>query len=295
MPALRKPEPAFRRVWSDLRSQILGHQFPPDTALPTEAEIALTHSVSRQTVRRAFQDLVAEGLVFRVAGRGTFATPAAGRYLRQFGSVDDLMGLSADTRLEVLDPLKPAVDQTAAGRLRLADDRVVKTTFLRLHHGDAFSHTVVFLPPRVRAMLGPVHELASPGNVTTVTLIGLLERVLDPPIQEAEQSITVVAAPTGAAHSLGLPRATPVLRIDRMYFDTTGEPVELAVSHFHPDRYSYRVRLRRNTAEGAQASTFAAASHSVPGHQSGRSLLLRSQDGGSAGRPLDRTRARETL
>src|SRR5664280_748177 len=24
-----------------------------------------------------------------------------------------------------------------------------------------------------------------------------------------------------------------------------GDPVELAVSHFHPDRYSYRVRLRR--------------------------------------------------
>jgi len=251
-------------------------------ALPTEANIALTYSVSRQTVRRAFQDLVAEGLVFRVAGRGTFATPAAARYLRQFGSVDDLLSLSADTQLEVLNPLKPAVDQTAAGRLRLADDRVVKTSFLRLHHGDAFSHTVAFLPPRVRAMLGPVHELASPGNITTVTLIGLLERVLDSPIQEAEQSITVVAAPTEAAEGLGLPRATPVLRIDRMYFDTTGEPVELAVSHFHPDRYSYRVRLRRNTTQGSPPSTSAAVIRSGQNRQADQSLLLRSQDG-SAG------------
>lgn len=241
-----KSEPAFRRVWRDLRSQILGHQFPAGTALPTEAQIALGYSVSRQTVRRAFHDLVAEGLVSRVPGRGTFATPAEGRYLRQFGSVDDLMGLSADSQMQVLNSLSPAVDPTAASRLRMPDERVAKISFLRLHNGDAFSHTVAFLPPPVRAKLGPVEELASPGNVASVTLIGLLDRVLDLPIQDAEQSITVAAAPTGVASSLGLPTATPVLRIDRMYFDTAGEPVELAISHFHPERYSYRVRLRRN-------------------------------------------------
>jgi GntR family transcriptional regulator len=243
-----KTEPAFRRVWSDLRSQILGQEFPADVALPTEAEIARTYSVSRQTVRRAFQDLVAEDLVFRVPGRGTFVTPSSGRYLRQFGSVEDLMALSADSRLQVLNPLTAAVDPTAASRLRLPDDRVATTTFLRVHHGEAFSHTTAYLPPRVRAQLGDVEELASPGTVSPVTLIGLLDHVLDAPIQDAEQSITVVTAPAEVARSLDLPVGTPLLRIDRMYFDTDGEPVELAISHFHPGRYSYRVRLRRKPA-----------------------------------------------
>jgi len=55
-------EPAFRRVWSDLRSQILNHEFDPDTALPTELDLAQKYSVSRQTVRRAFLDLVARTL-----------------------------------------------------------------------------------------------------------------------------------------------------------------------------------------------------------------------------------------
>lgn len=241
-----KTEPAFRRIWGDLRSQILGHEFPANTALPTEAEIACTYSVSRQTVRRAFQDLVAEDLVFRVPGRGTFARPSSGRYLRHFGSVEDLMALSADSQLQVLHPLTAAVDPTAAGRLRLPDDRVAKTNFLRVHHGEAFSHTTVYLPPRVRARLGDVEELASPGTVSPVTLIGLLDRILEAPIQDAEQSITVATASGEIAQSLALPSGTPLLRIDRMYFDTEGEPVELAISHFHPDRYSYRVRLRRN-------------------------------------------------
>lgn len=245
MDASGKVEPAFRRVFNDLRAQIVANQFPGDTALPTEAEIAARYSVSRQTVRRAFQDLVAEDLVFRIPGRGTFATPSSGRYLRQFGSIEDLIGLSADTELQVLRPLRPAVDPACAGRLRLPDDRVATTSFVRLHHGEPFSHTTVYLPPQVRAQLGEAPELADPGTVSQVTVIELLDRVLDVPIQDAEQSITVATAEGEIARSLQLTAGTALLRIDRMYSDAAGSLVELAISHFHPDRYSYRVRLRR--------------------------------------------------
>ncbi|MGY2064978.1 GntR family transcriptional regulator [Blastococcus sp. SYSU DS0619] len=243
-----KPQPAFRRLENDLRSQIRAREFGVDTPLPTEAELASRYGVSRQTVRRAFHDLVAENLVFRVPGRGTFVTPPSGRYLRQFGSVDDLMALSADSVMRIVEPLSAAVDPMAAGRLRLPDDRVATTTFLRLHHGDAFSHTAVYLPPQVRLRLGEVPELSTPGTVSKVTVIGLLDHALEWPIQDAEQSITVAAAPPEVAEALEIPGGSALLRIDRMYFDMEGEPVELAVSHFHPDRYSYRVRLRRGPA-----------------------------------------------
>jgi GntR family transcriptional regulator len=245
VPAAHEGQPAFRRVWSDLRSQILAEMFPAGSPLPTEAEIASRYSVSRQTVRRAFQDLVAEGLVFRVRGKGTFATPAGGRYLRQFGSVDDLMALSVDSRLQVVLPIGPAVDPTAAGRLRLPGDLVAATAFLRLHRMEPFCHTVVYLPPWVHARLGEVAELATAGTISEITVIGLLDRVLDAPIRDAEQCITVATAPPEVADRLALAPRTPLLRADRMYFDASGEPVELAISHFHPDRYSYRVRLRR--------------------------------------------------
>jgi GntR family transcriptional regulator len=241
----QRPEPAFRRLESDLRAQIREQRFAEDTPLPTEAELARDYDVSRQTVRRAFQDLVAENLVFRVPGRGTFVTPSSGRYLRQFGSVEDLMALSADSDLQVLTPLSTTVDPPAAGRLRLPDDRVATVSFLRIHQGEAFSHTTAHLPPWVRTRLGDVAELSTPGTTSRMTLIGQLDPVLELPIQDAEQSITVASVPADVAESLQLDPGTPVLRIDRMYFDSSGQPVELAISHFHPDRYSYRVRLRR--------------------------------------------------
>jgi GntR family transcriptional regulator len=241
-----RPQPAFRRLESDLRSQIRAGEFPAETPLPTEAELSRRYAVSRQTVRRAFHDLVAQGVVYRVPGRGTFVTPTSGRYLRQFGSVEDLMGLSADSEMHVLQPLSATVDPTAASRLRLPDDRVATATFLRVHQGDRFSHTTAHLPPWARVQLGEAPELSTPGAVSRATVIGLLDRVLEWPIGDAEQSITVDTAPPEVAEALELPPGTPVLRIDRIYCDTRGEPVELAISYFHPDRYSYRVHLRRN-------------------------------------------------
>jgi DNA-binding FadR family transcriptional regulator len=109
--------PAYRRLADELRGAILEGQFPPDRRLPTEAELTSRWKVSRQTARHAFDELVGEGLIYRVRGRGTFAAAASGdeKYLRSVGAVDDLLSLSVDSTLEVIEPLRPAVDIAAAG------------------------------------------------------------------------------------------------------------------------------------------------------------------------------------
>ncbi|GAA3742077.1 DNA-binding GntR family transcriptional regulator [Spinactinospora alkalitolerans] len=242
----RSTETAYRALARELRTAILQQRYVNGARLPTEAELARDHGVSRQTVRRAFQDLVAEGMVYRVPGRGTFATSHEPRYLRQFGSVEDLMGLSLDTDFELLAALRPGVDIAAAGRLRLGDDRIMTAAFRRLHDGIAFCVTRVFLPPEAgRGLLG-VPDLTVEGSVSRVTVIGLLDSTLEHPIAEAEQSITVAGATAEVAAALSIAEGEPVLRIDRVYQDTRGVPVELAVSHFLPQHYTYRVRLRRS-------------------------------------------------
>lgn len=175
--------------------------------LPTEAQLAEHYGISRQTVRRAFQDLVAEGLVHRVPGRGTFATPRDERYLRQFGSVDDLMGLSIDTRMHVVTPLHRRVDVDAAGRLGLHTDQVHKLAFLRLHEDTAFCHTAVFLPPAVGQLLESVPELIEPSTPSASTVIGFLDGRLPEPIAEAEQSITVAEATPSSPNTSAANRA----------------------------------------------------------------------------------------
>jgi DNA-binding GntR family transcriptional regulator len=103
----------------------------------------------------------------------------------------------------------------------------------------------VHLPESVaRPVLG-APEMAD-GAVSTTTVIGLTEPHLSEPIVEAAQSITVGDADQEVADAVGCAPGHPMLRVDRLYADATGTPVELAVSHFLPEQYTYRVTLRRS-------------------------------------------------
>lgn len=238
-----RPPPAYQTLSQRLRDEIAAGAYREGVRLPTESELVAAHGVSRQTVRRAFQDLVAEGVVYRVPGRGTYATESGRRYLRQLGSIEDLMSLSDDTSMEVLAGLQRCVDVAAAARLRLDDDVVHSMTFRRLHAHVPFGVTRVHLPPAVAPAVAGVLVT---GAVSTSTVIALLEPHLAAPITEAAQSITVAPADDVVAGGVGCAPGHAMLRVDRLYTDATGTPVELAVSHFLPEQYTYRVTLKRS-------------------------------------------------
>lgn len=240
-----KPPPAYQALRQRLQDEIAAGTYSDGARLPTESELVAAYGVSRQTVRRAFQDLVAEGVVYRVPGRGTYATESGRRYLRQLGSIEDLMSLSDDTTMEVLTGLRRRVDLDAAARLRLDGDIVYTVVFRRLHDDVPFVVTKVHLPESVARPLVGSAALGD-GAVSTSTVIALLEPHLGAPIAEAAQSITVASADESVAAGVGCAVMHPMLRVDRLYSDATGTPVELAVSHFLPEQYTYRVTLRRS-------------------------------------------------
>lgn len=67
------PELKFRRLTADLRRGIHDGTWPPGSKLPTERALAAETGLSLTTVRRAYEELVTEGLVERRQGAGTFA------------------------------------------------------------------------------------------------------------------------------------------------------------------------------------------------------------------------------
>jgi DNA-binding GntR family transcriptional regulator len=241
--------PAYQTLREQLRDDIASGRYNDGSRLPTESELVQHHGLSRQTVRRAFQDLVAEGIVYRVPGRGTYAREAGlapRRYLRQLGSIEDLMSLSDDTTMEVLTGLRRRVDLHAASRLRLDDDVVYSVVFRRLHDGVPFVMTTVHLAPAVAHAVASSPELQD-GAVGTQTVIGILEPHLGEPIVEAAQSITVAPADDAVAEAVSCEPGHSMLRVDRLYSDVSHRPVELSVSHFLPEQYTYRVTLRRSS------------------------------------------------
>jgi GntR family transcriptional regulator len=238
---------AYRNLAAQIRDAIRNGEYADGRQLPTEEQLSASFSVSRQTVRRAMQDLVSEGIIYRVAGRGTYPVAEEDRYVNHFGSVEELMALSLDTECQVVSPLQRKVDVETASRLRLRSDEIFTVALVRLHADIPFCYTSVYLPPRIGQLLADAGELSSPGLRSRVTVIGLIDARRGGSITAAEQSISAAGAPAIAARHLGREAGEPMLRIDRLYFDDEDDPVELAVSYFDPEHYSYRVKLRRRS------------------------------------------------
>jgi GntR family transcriptional regulator len=186
-------------------------------------------------------------IIYRVAGRGTYPVAEQDRYVNHFGSVEELMALSLDTECEVVSPLQRKVDVEAASRLRLGSDEICTVTLVRRHADVPFCYTSVYLPPQIGQLLTGFGELAAAGRRSRVTVIGLIDVRLTGAVAAAEQSVSAAGAPAFAARHLGCDTGEPLLRIDRVYYDAEDTPVELAVSYFDPEHYSYRVKLRRRS------------------------------------------------
>jgi len=63
------------QVARDLEADIDSGALPPDTRLPSEAELAAQYGVARITVRSAVAMLRDAGKVVTVHGRGSFTSP----------------------------------------------------------------------------------------------------------------------------------------------------------------------------------------------------------------------------
>ncbi|GAA3407026.1 GntR family transcriptional regulator [Paenibacillus hodogayensis] len=68
--------PLYSQIRSYILEQIQRDQWRANDQLPTEAVLADQFEVSRFTIKKALSELVEEGLVYRVQGKGTFIAPA---------------------------------------------------------------------------------------------------------------------------------------------------------------------------------------------------------------------------
>lgn len=236
----RRRQPAYRELADRLRESIRESN-SQEQRLPTEAELSKKYRTSRQTARRAYQELVAEGLVKRTPRRGTFPTFRR-PYVRSFGTIEDLIALREDTELEVVEPL--SFSGSATPDRTLAIGPTAELTIRRLHKGTPFVCAVISLPAELGNHLRR-SALSRRGARNRKTVLEMLESATGVRIAEARQVITVDVIPRSLAKLIDLSIGEKVLRIDRTYYDDKGRIVQLTTSYFNPTRYSYALELRR--------------------------------------------------
>ena len=92
----RDSRPIYLQIKDGLRKLILTGAIGPDEKLPSVRSLAMELAINPNTIQRAYAELESEGVIYSVAGRGSFAAPhqeaATARKEELFGQLDVLVG-----------------------------------------------------------------------------------------------------------------------------------------------------------------------------------------------------------
>lgn len=218
----------------------MAERLVPGSPLPAERVLAAQFGTSRTTVRQALSELVAEGRLRRVHGRGTFvAAPKIAMPLALVSYSESMraLGLVASSRL--LDIRYIQAGGELAGRLGVRpSDRVLRMERLRLTNDEPMAIEVTHLS----AIRFPGLRRHLQANPSLYAVLGEQYGVV--PV-EAEETIETAPAPVREAELLGMDMGISVLLLTRHTRDADGGPVEFVTSMYRGDRYKLVARLVR--------------------------------------------------
>lgn len=71
----RDARPIYQQIMDGLRKLILTGAIAPDEKLPSVRSLATELAINPNTIQRAYAQLESEGVIYSVAGKGSFAAP----------------------------------------------------------------------------------------------------------------------------------------------------------------------------------------------------------------------------
>jgi GntR family transcriptional regulator len=227
-------KPLYAQVEEVIRRRLLDNYWKPGDALPSEFELARELSVSQGTVRKALNDMVAEHLLERRQGLGTFVSEHTER--RALFLYFNLVGRDGTCTMpvsRVLASERRVATETERERLALArDEQVIALHRVRALHDKPVIVERLTLPNTMFAGLDPDEKL--PEN-----LYRIFQRDYGVTVAKASESVSAVAAEPLEAQLLGVLPGAPLLEIDRVALTIDGRPIEWRVSRCNTTDYTY--------------------------------------------------------
>lgn len=234
--------PLFRAVKSALLQAIELGQVSPGDALPSEKDLASRFGVSVGTLRRAVDDLVAEHILVRRQGRGTFvATHTRDRFLFQFFHVERADGLRESPEVELIGFERTRLDDEAAAALALRSGDAAFQVENRLRlQGRAVVYDRLLVPAALFRGLTERRWRDRPS-----TIYHLYQAEFGITVVHAHERLRAVGADRAAVRVLGVAAGAPVLQVRRTAIALGGRAVEYRVSTVLTAQHEYVSLLSR--------------------------------------------------
>jgi len=230
----------YHRVKAEMLARIADGLWSPGMAISSELDLCEEFGVSRITVRRAISDLVHDGKLQTVQGKGTFVTKPKlqERFVqRASGFYEDMerRGLQPQTVILRQDTI-PAPSDVALHLGQSVGERVHVIVRTRAVQYETILVSTTYIP----ALLCPDlmgHDLAAG------SLYRLLRQDYGLKIARGERSLEAVAAGPWEARVLDVALASPLLRLDSVAYRADGQAFEYSQALHRGDRARIEVEF----------------------------------------------------
>lgn len=239
MPGFRTPgeQPLYEIVRARILERLRTGQWTAGDKIPAEPQLAEEFGVGIGTIRRAVEELVAERLLIRRAGRGTIVAKFADEHaFDQYFSFVDTSGESMKVTARLLRFGKERASPALASTLKLERGaRLATADNLRLHDDVPVMLDRLWMPLDVFPDLDAGMFEARRGSI-----YGFYQEHFGISVVRVVEDLGGAAADEEAARALNVEVGDPVLRIERTAYTFKDQPVEFRVRLVDSSRCAYR-------------------------------------------------------
>ncbi|MFP7299798.1 GntR family transcriptional regulator [Neobacillus niacini] len=232
--------PLYHQLKERLKHSIEQGEWQPGDQIPSENQLVNEYNVSRNTAKKAIEELVQDGLLYRKQGKGTFvAKPRLQQSLMglySFSKVFKEKGLTPKDILIEIREVRPT--QEIIQELQISDDEtVIEMKRLRCVEDDPYILESSFFPKSV------IPDMSMLNKVGQISLYDFLEQELNIIIKRAIEAFEPVLIKSDESEYLETEEGRPALLLERTAYDTNGVPVEFCRSIVRGDRCRFYTEL----------------------------------------------------
>lgn len=228
----------YKEITFDIRDKILNGKYKPNEQLPFEKDLCKKYSASRMTVKKALDLLVAEGLVVKRRGAGSFIKDMTEEEIQEIIEKKQFVGLTNtclghEVTSKVLD-----------FRIVQADEKIANTFKIDTNDFVYFIHRVRYVDGEPTVIEKTYMPLSIAEGIKMEDINGsiynFLQKKLELKVQSAHSTVRIKKADKLDEQNLLLMEGEPIAEVEKVVYLENGRAFEHSFCRHRYDNFEFK-------------------------------------------------------
>lgn len=248
MLGLTGSRPLYKQLKEYLYEEIEKGRLKPDQQIASERELCRRFRLSRTTVRQALAEAIAEGVFYRIPGKGTFVAKPKKVEQQAYAItnfMDTMLAKGWQPGMEVLEQQVIPADIELSKILQVGiGEKLVYLRLLGKGDDEPMALYTIYLPHELGRSITESQQNNQEGHGLWIPLLTHHAKKLGLDLAYADQGFEAGNAHGSVAELLQIPEGAPILKVTSITYTSDDIPVEFRRVCYRGDKYRFTIRRK---------------------------------------------------